>query len=463
MTTPWSRHRVAGLLLAACALFSAAAPLRAQSTPPAAAAPARPNVVLIITDDMGYADLGVYGARDIRTPHIDRLAREGVRFTDFYANATTCSPTRAGLITGRYQQRYGVEMPLSADGATPDAGERGLDASPYSLPRLLKGTGYATALVGKWHLGYSAAQSPRAHGFDSFFGLKSGYHDYWHHNDSRGAPDLWENDARVEVAGYSTTLIADRAIAFITQQARAGTPFFVDVAFNAPHWPFQRPDTPSRAVGNARFLRPADSLANTRADYVSMVEALDAQVGRVLAALEQAGVARNTIVIFTNDNGGEWLSDNTPLFNRKWSTWEGGIRVPAIVRWPGRIRAGTVTSQVGITMDLTASVLAATRTTVPTDAALDGIDLFPVLTGAARPSARTLFWRSTQARRDMRAVRDGDRKLVVEGNHMLLFDVRRDPGERRDLARLEPAAVRTLKQKLDAWERAVDAEARARR
>jgi arylsulfatase A-like enzyme len=405
---------------------------------------------------MGYADLGVYGAKDIRTPNIDRLAREGVRFTDFYANGTTCSPTRAGLITGRYQQRYGVEQPLPATTAQFGAGERGLEASPFSLPRLLKSAGYATALVGKWHLGYEPTQSPLAHGFDHFFGLKSGYHDYWHHNDSRGEPDLWENDARVSLEGYSTALIADKAIAFIDTHAKA--PFFIDIAFNAPHWPFQRPDTPSKAVGNARFLKPADSLTSSRADYASMVEAMDRHVGRVLAALERNGLARNTIVIFTNDNGGEWLSDNTPLFSRKYSTWEGGIRVPAILRWPGHIRAGTVTPQVGITMDLSASVLAVAQVTVPAEAKLDGMNLFPVLEAKAPVTPRTLFWRSVQANREMRAVRDGDTKLVVEANHMFLYDVRRDPGERRDMARLRPDVVRALALKLQAWERDVDAE-----
>jgi arylsulfatase A-like enzyme len=433
----------------------AAATLGAQT-------PARaPNVVLIITDDMGYADVGAYGAKDIRTPNIDRLARDGVRFTDFYANGTTCSPTRAGLISGRYQQRYGVEQPLPATTAQFGQGERGLDASPYSLPRLLKSGGYATALVGKWHLGYEATQSPLAHGFDYFFGLKSGYHDYWHHNDSRGEPDLWENDARVSMEGYSTALIADKAIAFINDHAAA--PFFIDVAFNAPHWPFQRPDTPSKAVGNARFLKPADSLTSTRADYASMVEAMDMHVGRVLAALERNGLTRNTIVIFTNDNGGEWLSDNTPLFSRKYSTWEGGIRVPAIVRWPGRIRAGTVTPQVGITMDLSASVLAVAQIAMPTEAKLDGVNLFPVLEGKAPIVPRTLFWRSVQAKRDMRAVRDGDTKLVVEANHMFLYDVRRDPGERRDMARLHPDVVRALTLKLQTWERDVDADAARRK
>jgi arylsulfatase A-like enzyme len=443
--------------------LAVAVPLALPAFAPAQATSDRPNVVLIITDDMGYADLGVYGAKDIRTPNIDRLAREGVRFTDFYANGTTCSPTRAGLISGRYQQRYGVEQPLPASGATFGDGERGLEASPFSLPRLLKTNGYATALVGKWHLGYASTQSPLAHGFDYFFGLKSGYHDYWHHNDSRGAPDLWENDARVDMTGYSTDLIASKAVAFIDQHARAHEPFFVDIAFNAPHWPFQRPDTPSKAVGDARFLKPADSLTSTRADYASMVEAMDRNVGRVLATLERHGIVRNTIVIFTNDNGGEWLSDNTPLFSRKYSTWEGGIRVPAIMRWPGHIRAGTVTPQVGITMDLTASLLAAAHVTVPTDANLEGMNLFPVLEAKAPVAPRTLFWRSVQAKRDMRAVREGDTKIVVEANHTFLYDVRRDPGERHDLARLQPNVVRRLTLKLQGWERDVDAEAARRK
>ncbi|MFN9202264.1 MAG: sulfatase-like hydrolase/transferase [Gemmatimonas sp.] len=333
------RVLVPALTLAAGLASSLVVPPRVS----AQGAPDRPNIVLIITDDMGYADIGSYGARDVRTPHLDRLACEGVRFTDFYANATTCTPTRAGLITGRYQQRYGVEQPLSADGPTPVAGDRGLDASPYSLPRLLKSRGYATALLGKWHLGFRPEQSPIALGFDRFFWLKSVYHDYLQHPDSRGAPDLWENDTRVEVSGYTTDLITQRAVDFIG--AHTQIPFLIDVVYNAPQWPFQRSDAPSVAVGNARFLRPADSLTSTRADDVSMVERLDQGVGAILAALDRHGLARNPIVIFTNDNGGEWLSDNTPLFNRKWTTWEGGIRVPAIVRWPGRIRAGIVTGR----------------------------------------------------------------------------------------------------------------------
>ena len=187
----------------------------------------RPNVVLIITDDMGWADLGSYGATDIRTPNLDRLASEGIRLTDFYSNGTTCSPTRAGLISGRYQQRFGIEAPLSNSAR---AGDSGLPATGYSLPQLLKNHGYATGLVGKWHLGYVAEKSPRAHGFDYFFGLKSGYHDYYTHHDGEGRPDLWENDKPIEIEGYTTDIVTERAARFIGLQGRhVGRPGRVDV------------------------------------------------------------------------------------------------------------------------------------------------------------------------------------------------------------------------------------------
>lgn len=456
-------RRLLLLCITACGLGGLTRTGRAQPTTTQSAtaqsATTRPNIVLIMSDDMGWADLGSYGATDVKTPNLDRLARQGVRFTDFYANAVLCSPTRAGFLSGRYQQRYGVEMALSAEGAEPS--DRGLDASPYSLPRLLKSGGYATALVGKWHLGYRADQSPNAHGFDWFYGLKSGYHDYWRHTDSRGQADLWENEKPVAATGYTTDLITAKALEFIGRNTR--TPFFIDVAYNAPHWPFQRPDTPSVAIGNARFLRPADSVVSTRADYVSMVERMDRGVGEILAALERHGLTRNTIVIFTNDNGGEWLSNNAPLFNRKWTVWEGGIRVPAIVRWPGHIPAGRVTPQVGITMDLTASMLAAGGVAVPAEAKLDGMNLLPILEGRAPVAERTLFWRTNVGNRTMKAVRQGDMKLVVDANNLFVFDVRRDIGERNDLTAQRSTLARTLRQKLDAWERDVDAEAKTRK
>lgn len=413
---------------------------------------ARPNVVLVITDDAGYGDLGVYGATDVRTPHLDGLARGGVRFTNFYANAPSCTPTRAGLITGRYQQRLGLEYPLGMQ--RPADWDRGLPVTGRSLPQLLKNAGYATALVGKWHLGWKPEFAPTRHGFDYFFGIKSGFADFYAHTSpdhpGNGGHDLYENDAQVHVNGYLTDLITDRALEFIARNA--ARPFFVDVAYNAPHWPYQVPDRPSVARDSARHLTPFDSATSTRADYVAMLERVDDGVGRILATLDRLGLARNTIVIFTNDNGGEWLSRNAPLYHNKMSVWEGGIRVPTIVRWPARLPAGRVTPQVGITMDLTASILAASGATVPADHRLDGIDLFPILEGRAPRVERTLFWRAHQAR-NQRAVRSGDWKLVVDANRPMLFDLRTDIGERENVIREQPDVARRLRAAMDAWVR----------
>src|SRR5687767_13861596 len=283
---------VAGALILLAVL--GATPAAAQSAP-------RPNVVLIVTDDLGYADLGSYGAPDVKTPNIDRLAREGVRLTDFYANGATCTPTRTGLISGRYQQRFGLEQPLGAGGKA-DA-ERGLSPTGRSLPQLLKNNGYATALIGKWHLGWKSEFSPNAHGFDYFFGFKSGYVDYYQHTSGGNSPlnaDLFENDRPVEVPGYMTDLITERSVRLIEQNSKR--PFFIDVSYNAAHWPYQRPDEPSTARDHGRHLGPFDEPTGTRADYVAMLERADHGVGRILAALDKSGLRDNTIVIFTNDN-----------------------------------------------------------------------------------------------------------------------------------------------------------------
>jgi arylsulfatase A-like enzyme len=441
-----------------------AAILAATTLQPRAADGDRPNVVLIITDDAGYGDFGVYGAPDIRTPHIDSLARDGVRLTDFYANGATCTPTRAGLISGRYQQRYALEAPL---GVRPkEDAQRGLTPSDRFLPRLLKTAGYATALIGKWHLGWKPEFSPNAHGFDEFFGFKSGFIDYYQHTAGDDAPlhaDLFENERPVEVAGYMTDLITERAVRIIGQ--RRATPFFIEVAYNAPHWPYQRPDQPSTARDQARHLLPFDHDTSTRADYVTMVERVDAGVGRILAELKRLGRERDTIVIFTNDNGGEWLSHGGPLFHRKGSVWEGGIRVPALVRWPGHIPAGRVSHQVGMTMDLTASILAAAGVApsadTPADSKLEGVNLLPILEGRAPEIERTLFWRVVGAARQQQAVRRGRWKLVVDQGRPLLFDLSKDIGERTDLIAGHRDVATRLQAALGAWQADVDGEAKA--
>ncbi len=429
----------------------AAAPAGGQSP-----TPSRPNVVLIITDDLGYGDLGSYGAPDIKTPNIDRLAKEGVRLTDFYANGPLCTPTRAGLISGRYQQRVALEEPFG--GPSTRFGEMGLPATGRSLPQLLKNNGYATGLLGKWHLGYKPEFSPNAHGFDYFFGFKSGYIDYYVHTDGAGRPDLFENATPVVVTGYMTDLITEHSVSFITQHR--ADPFFLEVAFNAGHWPYQPPDRPSVARDNARHLMPFDDSTSTRADYVAMIERADRGVGQILETLKTLGIEKNTLVIFTNDNGGEWLSRNAPLFNRKSTLWEGGIRVPTIIRWPGRIPAERVSGQVGITMDLTASILDATHSPVPADARLDGIDLLPILTRQTPEVERTLFWRTKTGNIDQQAVRLGDWKLLIDGGAAMVFNVRTDLGERHDVAAARSDVAARLRPLLTAWAKDVDAEAK---
>ncbi len=421
---------------------------------PRAEAQRRPNVVLVLMDDLGYGDLGSYGAPDVRTPNIDRLAREGVRLTDAYANGAVCTPTRAALISGRYQQRVGLEGVLTG---MPADRQLGLPATGTSLPALLKASGYATGLLGKWHLGWRPEFGPNAHGFDEFYGFLSGAHSYYTSQadvlrTGSGAADLFENGTPVEATGYLTDEITSRAVGFITRHA--GSPFFLEVAYNATHWPFDPPDLSPAELGrrSARSVRqmPDDSVPATRRDYVRMLERADRGVGEILAALERRGLTSNTLVIFTNDNGGEWLSRNAPFFHRKGTLWEGGIRVPLILRWPGVLPAGKVSAQPAITMDLTASILAATGARIPVDYRPDGTDLLPVLRGEAPVRERQLFWR--RADRRQLAVRSGQWKLLVDGNHLLLFDLGADPGERNDLAASRPDLVTQLKRRLDAWE-----------
>ena len=424
----------------------------------------KPNVVLIIMDDIGYGDLGSYGVTDAKTPNLDRLARDGVRFTDAYANGPVCSPTRAALVSGRYQQRVGIEWALSS---TTDR-DKSLPVTKTSLPALLKQNGYATGLVGKWHLGFNPQIGPNAHGFDEFFGFLSGATNYYTHRTGDGAPDLFENTTPVETPAYLTDEISRRAMLFIDRHARE--PFFLEVAYNAVHWPFQPPDLPASDPRRTAVPRPQETLgdrkimqmpddaapAATRADYVKILENADRNIGKVLDALERSGLARNTLVIFTNDNGGEWLSRNAPLYHRKGTLWEGGIRVPLIMRWPGVLPTGQTSAQAAITMDLTRTILAATNTALPSGYRPDGVNLLPMLSGQSAPTDRLLFWRIVRTERQQKAVRSGRWKLLVDGGQYLLFDLGGDPGERHDVAAQHTDLIREMKAQLAAWEKDVD-------
>ncbi len=419
-----------------------------------------PNVVLVMMDDLGYGDLGSYGASDVRTPNIDRLAREGIRFTDAYANGPVCTPTRAALISGLYPQRVGLESILTA---SPEDRELGLPVRGGSLPALLKTNGYATALIGKWHLGWKPEFGPIAHGFDEFYGFLGGAHSYYTNRAEirgvgPGPADLFENTTPVQATGYLTDEITRRAVGFITRHA--DKPFFLEVAYNAVHWPFEPPDRPptdsERHVKRPLRQMPDDSVTGTRHDYIRMLERADRGVGEILSALDQRRLTDNTLVIFTNDNGGEWLSRNAPLFHRKATLWEGGIRVPLILRWPAQLPRGKTSSQVAMTMDITASILAATGARTPPDYRADGIDILPIIRGQVPEVERRLFWRWTTPNRQQRAVRHGQWKLLVDGTHLLLFDLRVDPGERTDIAALRPELVATLQRLLVSWEADVD-------
>lgn len=434
---------VAVLVLAAA---SAAVAVGARQAPPPA------NIVLIMMDDLGYGDVGSYGVPDAKTPNIDRLAREGVKLTDFYANGANCSPTRTAFISGRYQQRFGIEMPL---GTFADDLDRGLAPSETSLGLLLKSKGYATALIGKWHLGWKPEFHPNRHGFDEFWGFLGGAHDYYTNLASSGRLDLYHNEQPSTSSGYLTDEISARAKAFIEGHQRQ--PFFLEVAYNTPHWPFQPPGLPEDKRSRPDLLHDG-----TRADYVAMVESADRGVGEILAALDRLQLARNTLVIFTSDNGGEWLSRNAPFFHRKSTLWEGGIRVPALLRWPDQLPAGLVSWQVGITMDLTASILAAAGVTPPPSYRPEGVNLLPLLK-ERRLAERTLFWRIKNNARDQKAVRRGRWKYLrdgvgtVDGVHEFLFDLDADPAERQDLSTANAAMLAEFRKLLADWEADVGA------
>ena len=385
-----------------------------------------PNIVFIMADDLGYADISCCGRRDYATPNIDRIAERGVRFTQAYANSAVCSATRLALITGRYQYRLklGLEEPLA--GKT----DVGLPPEHPTLPSLLRNAGYATSLIGKWHLGVLPSFGPLRSGYDEFWGFRTGALDYYSHRNSRGEADLWDGDVAIEQTGYMTDLLGDRAVDAIERYARNKRAFLLSLHFNAPHWPWEAPgdQAESERLHGTR-LRHYDG--GTQRTYASMVQAMDRQIGRVLHALDANGLSGNTIVIFTSDNGGERFSDTWPFTGIKTELLEGGLRVPALVCWPDRIPAGRTSDQVMITMDWFPTLLEAAGTAPDASHPPDGMNLLPALTGQRPPGPRKLFWRyKTNAQQ---AARDGDFKYLKIRDNTFLFDVVEDPRERANL------------------------------
>ena len=424
-----------------------------------------PNLIFILADDLGYGDLGCMGCPDIKTPNIDRLAAEGVKFTDFYANAPVCTPTRTGFLTGRWQQRCGIEFAFGyqveqsrrVNGQwvpEPDFHGLGLPLTETTLAQRLKIAGYATGIFGKWHQGFKDEYNPIHRGFDEYFGELLGHADFYKHTYYDGTYALRDGLKPVKRQGYLTDLINERAVEFIRKHE--GKPFFMYVPHLAVHAPWQAPDAPESPMVTKETMHHG-----TRQIYKSMVERIDLGVGQILAELDRQGVSNNTLVVFSSDNGGERLSRNAPLFHHKATLWEGGIRVPCVMRWPAKYPKGKVTHQPAITMDLHTTFLAAASVPLPKEKPLDGIDLTPLITGVSAPVERTFFWRIDRTNRKQKAIRHGRWKYLNDGNTMdLLFDLEADISERTNLGYQEPQILEDLKARLKAWEAEMDASDR---
>ena len=403
----------------------------------------RPNIILILADDLGYGDPSCYSGQHLNTPNIDALADGGLKFTDFHANAPVCSPTRAALMTGRYQQRSGLEGVLSARNHR----DKGLAGSQITMAQILKQVGYATAIYGKWHLGYQPRFNPNRFGFDEFRGFVSGNVDYHSHIDQIGQEDWWENLELQPEEGYSTDLITQHGLSFIKRHA--DQPFFLYLAHECPHYPYQgRNDPADRNIGNPHPVH--GSRANREGAYKEMMAAMDEGIGKVVATVEKLGLADDTLFFFCSDNGPVNPGSSGGLRGQKGTLWEGGHRVPAVAYCPSRIPAKGVTAQTTITFDLLPTFAHLAQAPIPDDWQLDGLNLWPLM-GRNEPLAkRSLFWRFN----DRSCIRRDGWKLM-SGKDGGLFNLAQDLSESVDLASSNPQLARELQAELDQWNQTV--------
>jgi arylsulfatase A-like enzyme len=416
----------------------------------------RPDIIFIVADDLGFADLGCYGGRPAKfgevSPVLDRLAAGGLKFTQGYANSPVCSPTRFALMTARYQYRLrgAAEEPINSKsrGST----TLGLPPEHPTLPSLLKDSGYRTALVGKWHLGYPPSFGALRSGYEEFFGPMSGGVDYFTHCSSNGALDLWFGEEERHEEGYLTDLISNRAVDYIDRMmmqapAKQRAPFFLSLHYTAPHWPWETRDDAALAqeVKDNIFHLHGGNIHT----YHRMIHHMDEGIGRMMDALRRHGIEKDTLVVFTSDNGGERFSDNWPLVGGKMDLSEGGIRVPWIAHWPAVIAPGGVSEQHCMTMDWSATVLQAAGVAAAPGYPLDGVSLLAVLRDPGHPFARPLHWLMNHRRQ--RALRDGDWKYLRVDGHDYLFNIAADERERANLASREPARLQQLRAAWEEW------------
>lgn len=463
--------------------------------------PARPNIVLIMADDMGYGDLGCYGNPEISTPHLDSLAAGGLMLTNYHSNGVVCSPTRASLLTGLYPQEAGIEGVVTAKNHR----DTGMPTGKYTMSEFLNEAGYKTALFGKWHLGYQPELGPNVQGFDRFRGFVSGNVDYQSHIDQEGFADWWDQGKRKPEEGYLTNLITDHALQFLGGVREQ--PFFLYLAHGAPHYPYQGSDDPAvriawdasgreaepgagtKAGGDAgeiaqsgagstdkpgagrtaesragRIAKPGAGRTAGRPDldrvYREMIESLDKNVGRVVSYLEENGLMENTLIIFCSDNGASpKIGSNGPFRGNKGLVYEGGHRVPAIFYWKGIIQAGT-SDQLMLSMDIFPTI-ASLLAVEPTEGEqLSGQSMLPLLTGEGQDTPkkeRIVFWRF----KGQKAARKGQWKLVITDGHSALYDLSTDKKESRDIKTGFPEIYNELKEAIKNWESGLKEEIRA--
>jgi arylsulfatase A-like enzyme len=413
------------------------------------------NIIFIVADDLGYADLGCYAGRTASfgavSPNIDALAAGGLRFEEGYSNSPVCSPTRFAMITMRYQYRLrgALEEPISI--RKKDDPRLALPPEMPTLPSRLRDAGYVTGLVGKWHLGYPPQFGPLRSGYDEFFGTMAGGADYFTHRASNGDHDLYQGDQEHHEVGYLTDLLSHRARDFIQRHAvgaKAGRPFFLSLHYTAPHWPWETRDDAHVAPEVAANLF---HLQGGNVDtYRRMIHHMDEGIGGLVAELRAQGLLEDTLIVFTSDNGGERFSDNWPLVGGKMDLTEGGIRVPWVAHWPKGIPAGGVTAQHCLTMDWSTTMLELGGGTPHPDYPLDGVSLARVLADPADTFERPMFWRMNH--RQQRALRDGDWKyLKVDGNEYL-FDISADARERANLGPHQPDRLAAMRSAYESWE-----------
>ena len=414
----------------------------------------KPNIIYIVSDDLGYADLGCYGGRAAEfgpvSPHIDALASGGLRFTDGYSNSPVCSPTRFALMTMRYQYRLrgGMEEPISS--GSKGSTSLGLPTDIPTLPSLLREAGYTTAMIGKWHLGYPPTFGPLRSGYDEFFGIMAGGVDYFTHCSGKGDHDLYVGEDSHREVGYLTDVLSKRAVNYVQQKAKeskAGKPFFLSLHYTAPHWPWETREDANIAPDVAKNLFHLDG-GNIHS-YRRMIHHMDEGIGNLVEALRAQGLLDDTLIVFTSDNGGERYSDNWPLVGGKMDLTEGGIRVPWIAHWPTVIPAGSISRQHCMTMDWSATMLEIGGGRPDPDYPIDGISLAEVLSNPAQEFERPLYWRMNH--RQQRALRQSNWKYLKVDEDEYLFDLAADARERANLAHRNPERFCTMREAWLAW------------